>query len=201
MVARLLSLGIVLGLSCLAALALSPWSGVQGAQAPSLGLFGQVERAPRHLTLLGGFRQSSAPIWRPRVSAPPLNGAAKRASPTPTGERLRRGRGAPMIAAERAGSRKAVPVTRGQELGLRFRPDDNASPYSQPGFAPTDSVQPGSAALQSQFRPIPKRRKPTYEELQSEVTPAPPQGLAPIMPYPMLGTPPLPGYGAYPPSW
>ncbi len=106
-----------------------------------------------------------------------------------------------MIAAERAGSRKAVPVTRGQELGLRFRPDDNASPYSQPGFAPTDHGQPGSDALQSQFRPIPKRRKRTYEEMQSEMTSAPPQGLAPIMPYPMLGTPPLPGYGGYPPTW
>jgi hypothetical protein len=174
LVARLVSSGILLGLSCLAALALSPWSGAQGAQAPSSGLFVQVERAPRRPVLSSGFDRSSRPIWRRQ--------------------------GAPMIAAERAGSRKAVPVTRGQELGLRFRPDDNASPYSQPGFAPTDTGQPGSDALQSQFRPIPKRRKPTYEELQSDMTPAPPQGLAPIMPYPMLGAPPLPGYGAYPPT-
>jgi hypothetical protein len=141
LVARLLSLSISLGLSCLAVLALSPWPGAQGAQAPTPGLFGQVERA---------------------------------------------------------GSRKAVPVTRGQELGLRFRPDENASPYAQPGFAPSDTGRPGSDALQSQFRPIPKRRKPTYEELQSEMAPPPQPGVAPMMPYP-LGVPPLPGYGPYPP--
>lgn len=201
MVARLLSLGILLGLSCLAALALAPWPGAQGAQAPSSGLFGQVERAPRHTALRSGFRQSSPLRWRPRASVPPLRAAATPASRTPSGERMRRRQGVPLIAAERAGSRKAVPVTRGQELGLRFRPDDNASPYAQPGFAPTDAGQPGSDALQSQFRPIPKRRKPTYEELQSEMAPVPPRGVAPIMPYPMLGAPPLRGYGTYPPTW
>jgi len=201
LVARLLSLGILLGLSCLAALAFSPWSGAQGAQAPSSGLSGQVERAPRRPALSSGFHRSSPPIWRPRAVAPPLHTAATPASRTPSGERMRRRQGAPMIAAERAGSRKAVPVARGQELGLRFRPDDNASPYSQPGFAPTDTGQPGSDALQSQFRPIPKRRKRTYEEMQSGMTSAPPQGLAPIMPYPMPGAPPLPGYGTYPPTW
>lgn len=174
MVARLLSLGILLGLLSLAVLVLSPWPGPQAAQAGTPGLFAQVDRAPRPAASHGGLRRSSPPSWRPRTSASPLHGA------------------------ERAGSRKAVPVTRGQELGLRFRPDDNASPYAQPGFAPTDPARPGLDALQSQFRPIPKRRKPTYEELQSEMAPAPQPGVAPMMPYP-LGAPPLPGYGPYPP--
>ena len=97
---------------------------------------------------------------------------------------------------QRAGARKAVPVTRGQELGLRFRPDERESPYGAPMVPPT-GAESFAPELQSQFRPAPKRRKPSYEELQAEDrTPQPP--LNPIMPPPMIVPPPMPvpGFGA-----
>ena len=96
----------------------------------------------------------------------------------------------------RAGARKAVPITRGQELGLRFRPDERESPYAVP--APYAGDAPGDAAardLQSQFRPIEKKHRRTYEEMQAEnVQPVPMP--APILPYPSLPPPP-----AFVPFW
>lgn len=99
----------------------------------------------------------------------------------------------PFVHIERSGARKAVPITRGTELGFRFRPDERESPYGVPG---TGLVAPGSPAspdLHSQFRPMKPRRKPTYEELEAEHQqfPAPVQ---PLMPYPPVTPPPLPGY-------
>ena len=97
-----------------------------------------------------------------------------------------------------------MPITRGQDLGLRFRPDERETPYAQTP-APYDA---GAATgypseLHSQFRPLKQRRKPTYEELQAEQQP--PQPVArPAMPYPVMPVPPiptLPGYGPYWPRW
>jgi len=100
---------------------------------------------------------------------------------------------------QRAGARKAVPVTRGQELGLRFRPDERESPYGQM-LVPPAGAETYSPELQSQFRPAPKRRKPSYEELQAEgLTPQP--ALTPLMPPPMVLPPPMPGVGAGWPNW
>jgi hypothetical protein len=96
----------------------------------------------------------------------------------------------------RAGARKAVPVTRGQELGLRFRPDERASPYGQTTFPPSGADPGLSPELQSQFRPTPKRRKPSYEEMQAESLPPQPFA-APVMPYPAL-PPPIAPYGFWP---
>jgi len=101
---------------------------------------------------------------------------------------------------QRAGARKAVPVTRGQELGLRFRPDERESPYG-PMMVPPGAAETYSPELQSQFRPAPKRRKPTYEELQAEESRAPQPPLTPIMPPPMIVPPPMPGFGAGWPDW
>ena len=109
----------------------------------------------------------------------------------------------PVFSGRRAGARKAVPVTRGQDLGLRFRPDENESPYGQPA-APQAGQPPGTyqADEQSQFRPTRRKRKPTYEELQAQGMAAEPVTVPmPVMPYPMMPAPPLPGYGAYWPNW
>lgn len=107
----------------------------------------------------------------------------------------------PFSFSERTGARKAVPVTRGQELGLRFRPDERASPYGQAIEPPTASdSEPYSPEIQSQFRPLPKRRKPSYEEQQADtmsVQPPPP----PTMSYPMPVPPPVPGYTPAWPLW
>jgi hypothetical protein len=95
---------------------------------------------------------------------------------------------------QRAGARKAVPITRGTELGFKFRPDEREAPYGQAG---SGSGIPGalpSPDLQSQFRPIRPRRKPTYEELEARQRPQaeiPP--VQPLMPYPPGALSPIPG--------
>ena len=82
----------------------------------------------------------------------------------------------------RSSARKAVPVTRGKELDTRFRPDDRASPYGEYSIA----TDPLPAADDIDFRPIPKKRRPTYEELQAgefaEQSPPPPPLPMPLLP-------------------
>jgi hypothetical protein len=96
----------------------------------------------------------------------------------------------------RTGSRKAVPITRGQELGLRFRPDERDPYAGAPAFPAEPNRQPTFGADDPQFRPVQKRRKPTYEELQAEQAASqspvqpPPQygpGLPPTLPLPPIG--------------
>lgn len=96
----------------------------------------------------------------------------------------------------RAGLRKAVPVTRGQELGLRFRPDER-DPIAGQGYPERfeqGTVQRFTVPGDSQFRPLPRERRRTYEDIQAESQAAQPQ-MVPNMPYPMLPVPPVgPGY-------
>ena len=92
------------------------------------------------------------------------------------------------VFAERAGARKANPVTRGQELGLRFRPDERASPY--PDDSPVAPASGSQAPEQAQFRPTGPRRRATYEELQAtEVQrplPVAPSPYAPLLQPPVM---------------
>ncbi len=81
----------------------------------------------------------------------------------------------------RASARKAVPVTRGKELDTRFRPDDRASPYGGVGAA----ADPLPLADDIDFRPLPQRRRPTYEELQAEDLARQPPPV-PALPMPLL---------------
>ena len=107
----------------------------------------------------------------------------------------------PNLSTKRSGARKAVPVTRGQELGLRFRPDERESPYGQSAAPQGNLESEGYASeLHSQFRPARPKRKPTYEELQAGSASAQPM-LRPMMPYPVMPTPPLPAYGRSWPGW
>lgn len=186
----MLSLGAVLGLSVLATMGLSLFCLVEGAHP--------------------GWSTHAAPIKRP------LFRPWDRAGSTSFASRLRSqvmsvsrqstsigdARRQDVFPAKRAGGRKVVPVTRGQDLGLRFRPDEGDSAYGQSGV-PSAHGGPGNpqSDLQFQFRPIQSRRKPTYEELQAgDVSPQPP--IQPLMPYPVLPPPP-PGYGGggYSPNW
>ncbi|MCB1800377.1 MAG: hypothetical protein KDI82_01690 [Gammaproteobacteria bacterium] len=100
---------------------------------------------------------------------------------------------------DRAGARKAIPVTRGKELGLQFRPDDSAGPYGQ---SAVPAVPPGVEQDQSQFRPLQPRRKPTYEELEMQAD-SQFQGpvLQPVLPYPPMPTLPPRYPGMVPPPW
>lgn len=104
-------------------------------------------------------------------------------------------------ASQRAGARKAEPVTRGHDLGLRFRPDEREPAHADGIPAAGNPGSADSQDLHSQFRPIERKRKRTYEEIEAErrsALPPPPTvpsaGLPAPLPPPYA--PPLPGYGA-----
>ena len=193
MVARLFSIGLGFGVLAQVSLAFWPLSAVQAATLGGPVVTVAQAKYPSFRPVLRGdgasARYSSAQALRGRV--------------TPHVQNLRspwrqRTRQTPLIASPRAGMRKAEPATRGQELGLRFRPDERESPYygqSAPPPAGEGGYAPSSEP-RAQFRPTPRRRKPTYEELQSEASPTGPP-VAPMLPYPSMPPPPLPGYGGY----
>ena len=101
--------------------------------------------------------------------------------------------GVGLIREERAGARMAVPIVRGGELGLKFRPDGRAD--SDGDGQPASSHAQNSGALDSElhsnFRPIQPSRRPTYEELHAAPQPLQPM---PVVPYPMMPLPPMPVY-------
>ena len=193
MVARRLPARLMLALSALAVVGLPAASAVQAAgSAWTVGA-----PSPRQ------------PLFRPLGQEASSNGRvghrqtlpSRRFGPQSANAIARSGE-APAFGQDRAGARKAVPVTRGQDLGLRFRPDERASPYGQIESPRQQAGAPGlDPALQSQFRPTQPRRKRTYEELQAERAQQelPPAG--PLMPYPALPAPPLPPYGTPLPVW
>ena len=80
-------------------------------------------------------------------------------------------------------------------------PDERASPYDRSGF-PADGMAPAedSAELHSQFRPAPRKRKPTYKELQADSLREQPMP-GPVMPYPSMPIPPGPSYHRAWPAW
>lgn len=175
-VVRMLSLGAVLGFSALVCLGLSPLSAAEGAHSGWTAYATHAKRLQfRPLDRSGP--SSSVGRSLPRTGSSSVRAGAK-----------------PVFAAKRAGGRKAVPLTRGQELGLRFRPDERDAAYGQPATPPTGSFSDSyQSELHSQFRPTQSRRKMTYEELQAE-TASPQPMVGPAMPHPLM-PPPLPGYG------
>ncbi len=118
------------------------------------------------------------PVDRPVPAQP---GAAETVAIAPTGA------SAPGPAS-RAGWRKASPVTRGQDLGFRFRPDERAPTHGEVIVPGGGQVEPRERA---NFRPVEPRRKPTYEELQALERATEPTLRIPPAPYPAL-PPPLP---------
>ena len=197
--ARTFSWALVLGLSLLASLCVSPLSAAQAAY-PSWYSYATQPKTPmfrpwtredaRNLTGRSQIRKSAHRVPAGRVMGRrPLTGGWPRQNVQQT------------FSPGRAGARKAVPITRGQELGLRFRPDERASPYDQ-SHLPADGVTPseGFAELHSQFRPARPKRKPTYEELQADDL-REQIGPGPAMPYPGMPMPPAPPFHRTWPAW
>lgn len=199
MFARIFSMGLLLGLAALASLGVSPISSAQAAYPSSTG-YASPQKQPQFRPWSRADSKSlpaqRRQPWRASASRKPT--AFERGRP-PAMPSHRTGQ-QPIFSVPRAGARKAVPITRGQDLGLRFRPDERESPYGQAVAPPSAGGSDAfSSELHSQFRPTRPKRKPTYEELQAGDA-SPPQ-MVPAMPYPMMPTPPLPGYGRAWPIW
>jgi hypothetical protein len=193
LVARLFSIGLGLGILAQFGLACLPLSSVQVAALGGSAVSAAQTRYPSFRPILRGGSPSGihSPALLPRGRVTPAFQSLR-------GPALARAGRIPPLAHPRAGMRKAEPATRGQELGLRFRPDERESPYYGQSAPPPGSWEGGAAAAeaQAQFRPTERKRKPSYEELQSEASPpVPPVG--PMLPYPSMLPPPLPGYGGY----
>lgn len=177
---------LVLGALCLPLLGLLPSANVLAASALSLTT-AVAPRAEFRPTVRADDRLSDGVSRRQRPVVPASNGV--------------RGGRLPDLTGSRTGARKAVPITRGQELGFKFRPDEREAPYGfSGGYAGDGAAANEQGQPDSPFRPIPRRHKPTYEELQAEQA-APQYPAMPAMPYPVLPTPPIPGYPGQWPRW
>lgn len=193
---RVFALGIMLGFVAPAVLALLPVSAT-GAAFPAVSMH---YRQP-FLVRETGFRFPATgmhALTRKAENAPRVSVHADGRRPFVA---AKRDSGNDQFAATRSGARKAVPITRGQDLGLRFRPDERES---ADGYVVTPqggiTNSPFQSGEHTQFRPAPTRRKRTYEELQAETEAA--QSLAPPpLPYPMMPAPPMPPYQQYFPRW
>ncbi len=187
MVARLLSLGLTLGVSTLTCVVMSPLSAAQAAYPAWSASVSQPKRL--YFRPVGNSeRRPKIPRWRPQASAG--SRAATAVSTSRAGAaRYTRGQTRPVFSLQRTPSRKAVPAGRGSQVGLRFRPEGRAST--------TDVVRPAAAAhdrryrasLHAQFRPVPRAPRPRYEALQARHSARLPMPGAP---------PPLIRYGDWP---
>ncbi len=179
------------------------WSLVLGGLCqPLLGLLPSVDAfaaSAISLTTIATPRAEFQPTARAddRLS----EGVTRRQRPVIPASNGLRGTRLPDLTGTRTGARKAVPITRGQELGFKFRPDEREAPYGfSGGYAGDGATATQQGDPDTQFRPMPRRRKPTYEELQAEQA-APQYPATPAMPYPALPTPPIPGYPGQWPRW
>lgn len=199
MFARMYSMGLLLGLAALASLGISPMSAAQAA-FPYWSGYASPQKNPQFRPWsrvdsksLSVHRQSQS-----RASVPRATSGGERRRP-PARPSHRKGQ-QPIFSVPRAGARKAVPITRGQNLGLRFRPDERDSSYGQSATPPNaGGYDAFSSELHSQFRPTQPKRKRTYEEMQAGDASS--LRSVPAMPYPMMPTPPMPGYHRSWPSW
>jgi hypothetical protein len=190
--ARLSFLGLTLGLSTLAALGFSPLSVAHAG-------WGVYANQPKSLQFRPWSRaeQRQAARWRPQQfrysrRAVSTEGSRRPSAALPTGRMQ-----APLFSHGRGTARKAVPVAKGQNPGVRFRPERRQPMYGQPD---TSNADPDQARLQSQFRPAQTGRRATYEELQyaSVSRQRPPSG---GMPYATAPPQARYGYAGGWPAW
>ena len=192
MVARGVSVGVVMGICALSMVALAPLAGAQAAYA---GWSGTSNPTKRPLFRPAQRVEPVAPPsrWRPAQSSPSRSIAPQRRWVSGAADRMLQPPG--LIAAPRRSAAVASrPASRVESLGASFRPD--------PRFAGQGEAGAGAAAHDPHgiFRPT-ENRRPTYEEAQrSRRAAAPPVALAPGYGLPRAGYFP-PGFGAFPRYW
>lgn len=187
---------LVLGLSTLAALGSAPLSAAHAAW----GGYTYPSKSPQFRPW-SRAEQGSAARWRPQQvryvrRAIDTEGARRPYTASPA-IRMH----SPVFTGGRWTARKAVPVTRGQDLGVRFRPEGRPPAYGQRDAQYGDgNADPHQLKLQSQFRPTRAGRKATYEEMQYARS-SPQRTYSPGMPYPLVPAQPMYGYAGNRASW
>ena len=165
MVARLLTVGLTLGLSSLACLAVSPLSAAQAAYPGWSGYVAQPKR-PHFRPWTKSERRAPSGCWRPQ-SAPLARASGYARQRQVTGEVYRGRQAQPVFTLpQRPPVRKAASIGRGVQIGVRFRPDRRSPPVVPGAAVEAQARAEYPAELHAQFRPMQRRRRPTYEELQ-----------------------------------
>ena len=190
--ARLSFLGFTLALSTLAALGFSPLSVAHAGW----GVYGNQPKSPQFRPWSRAEPRQAA-RWRPqqlRYSRRTVSteGSRRSSAVLPAG-----GMQAPLFSRGRATVRKAVPVAKGQNPGVRFRPERRQPVHGQ---SDTSNADPYQARLQSQFRPAQTGRRATYEELQ-HASASRQRPLSGSMPYAMVPLQARYGYAGGWPAW
>lgn len=166
MVSRVISLGVALGLSTLASLALSPLSAAQAAYTGWSAYASPSKRPQFRPWRRSAERTVPATRWRPHAA--PARRTFVNTAPRQTQATVPRATSGARFTREHATVRKATPVNRAQDLGLRFRPDPRRSPFDQSSAYTGESQDAARRRLHSQFRPAATQRKSTYEQLQAQ---------------------------------
>ena len=199
MVARVLSVGLALGLATSAGLGLAPLSAAQAAY-PAWSGYTSATKRPQFRPWYRNDPSAIAGRWRPHVAASGRV-ADQPGYGHPMATEYQRRWQAPLFESRRAVSRKVEPVGRGRDVGVSFRPDGRGALFDEASVT-RDQVDlaPYGADAHSQFRPAPAKRKRTYEEIQAANRSLRTSADA-GMPYPtMPGMLPNP-YGGYWPAW
>lgn len=192
MVARRVSVGVVMGICTLSMVALTPLAGAQAAYA---AWSGTSNPAKRPVFRPAQRAETFAPVsrWRPAQASAPRGALPARRWVSGATDRMLQPPG--LIAAPRRSAAIAPrPVTRVEPLGSPFRPD--------PRFTAQGGAGPGATAEDPHgiFRPASTHR-PTYEEVQrSRRASAPPPVSGLGYGLPRAGYFP-PGHGAFPRYW
>lgn len=201
MVARMLSVGLAIGLANLVSLGIAPLSAAQAA-APVWSAYNSPGKRPQFRPWQRTEHVAPAARWRP--SSPATQWRAM-----PGGDSRR------VLSDTRAHSQRifnpphydmnaryAAPITAQQQPATRFRPDRRQPTFDDRAMRDDLPAATSGQELQSQFRPADNRRKPTYEQMQAASrSPARAYG-APPAAYgaPMFAAPP-PVFAGYWPAW
>ncbi len=192
MVARRVSVGVVMGICTLSMVALTPLAGAQAAYA---GWSGTSNPTKRPLFRPAQRVETAAPVsrWRPAQASTPRVATPSRRWVSGVADRMLQPPG--LIAPPRRSTAITTrPAPRGESAGSPFRPDPRF--MAQEG-AGADAMGHDPHGI---FRPT-NTRRPTYEEsLRSQRAAVPPavSGLAYGLP---RGGYFPPGYGAFPRYW
>jgi len=198
LVARLVSLGVAIGLSSLVGLGLLPLSTAHAAHSVWAAYAAQPKR-PQFRPLNRTGRKSVSSRWRPHAAAAPRNVNPTTATRT-AGSSTGYVRQTPFML-DPYGSRHLVRSTPDTGFGARFRPQRRGSTGTESPAVHTGTQMSGhSARLQSQFRPTRTQRRSSYEELQSGKTTTR-RALAQRSTYPVVSARGAFGYAGHWPGW
>lgn len=200
MVARMLSMGVAIGLANLVSMGFAPLSVAQAA-SPTWSAYAAPVKRPQFRPWQRSERPAPKARWRPTIAVGQNRAmVVEKRRPAPGGAWVQSSRSldTPGLRSEgRYASQRLLPPS----PGTRFRPESQQAGTGgsdAPQHLPVDTRR---SALQAQFRPAERKRKQTYEQMHAAEGSQNHPFMAPLVAYgmPRLATPPI--YGGYWRGW